>query len=192
MKNAVGLLIIGVALFSTSCKKKEIESDEQKADNIEYQSLDITLDGIGQETIEIPYDERLVFTFSIMDIKAMNTNWDESNTDTLAADVSVNGVEILDDSQYGYLNAMDQNTAFNASSGNWNNRMDPSNYLLSTSWGAEFKGAGDKYFGFRLQKDSGYIYGWFLVNCSEKSDLLEIKGYAYNKTVGNPIQAGEL
>tara|TARA_B100000508_G_scaffold91658_2_gene71444 strand:- start:8252 stop:8830 length:579 start_codon:yes stop_codon:yes gene_type:complete len=191
MKNVVGVLIIGVALLSTSCKKKLIESNEQKADDIVYEPLDITLSGVSELSVQIPYDERLNFRFSIMDIKAMNDNWDESNTDTLAADVSVNHVQILDDSKFGYLNALDADAEINPNSGYWNNRTDPDNYLLSTSWGAEFKGAGDKYLAFRLQKDGGYIYGWFLVNCTEKSDELQIKGYAYNKTVSNPIQAGE-
>lgn len=192
MKSGIGVFVLCVVLMTSACKKKDIETEnQQQADEIVYQPLNITLNGVSEETVQIPYDSRLSFTFSIMDIKALNSNWDESNTDTLAADVAVEGVEILDDSQFGYLNALDENTAINSSIGNWNTRMDPDNYLLSTSWGAEFKGAGDKYFGFRLQRTEGYIYGWFLVNCSEKSDLLEIKGYAYNKTAGNAILAGE-
>ncbi len=190
MKNVFGVLVLSVVLISTACKKEETE-EQQKTDEIVYQPLNITLDGVSEETVEIPYDDRLAFTFSIMDIKAMNDNWDESNTDTLAVDVTVDKVQILDDSKYGYLNALDQDSDISESSGNWNNRMDPQGYLLSTSWGAEFKGAGDKYLGFRLKRAGGYSYGWFLVNCSEKSDQLTIKGYAYNKTVGHPILAGE-
>lgn len=190
MKTIIGILIFGIGLITVGCKEENIE--KQKAeDEIIYKSVDRSLNEIGGEIVQIPYDERLKFRFSIVNVKALNDQWEQGNTDTLAVDMQTNDAEILDDSEYGYLNALNKDANISANSGFWNQRTEPEGYLLSTTWGAEFKGAGDKYFGFRLKKGSDYIYGWFLVNCSEKSDHLEIKEYAYNKTAGNIIKAGQ-
>lgn len=191
MKKVFGILIFGIGLITVGCKEENVE--KQKAeDQIVYKSVDLTLSDVGEEIIQIPYGDDLKFEFFIMNLKDHNDNWDQSNTDTLAAGLQTNYVEILDNSEYGYLDALRKDIVIGANSGNWAQRFEPNNYILSTSFGVgEFKGAGDKYLGFRIEKGSGYIYGWFLVNCTEKSDQLQIKAYAYNKTVGNSIKAGQ-
>lgn len=191
MKNIFGFLIIGAALITTGCKEEQIEK-QQGEDEIVYNSVNLTLNEVSEETIQVPKDDGLMFKFFIMNLKDHNNQWDPSNTDTLAAGLQTNYVEILDNSEYGYLDALNRDAVIGSNSGNWNTRFEPDNYILSTSFDTgEFKGAGDKYLGFRIQKGGGYIYGWFLVNCTEKSDQLEIKAYGYNNTVGNSILAGQ-
>lgn len=191
MKNIFGILIMSTLVFTTGCKEEKIEK-QQADDKIIYKSVDVTLEGLGEEMIQIPFDDRLKFRFHIRNLLDYNDNWEAENTDTLAAGVETFDTEVIDDSKYGYFNALDKDAIIGANSGFWNQRLESNGFAFSTSWGAgEFKGAGDKYFGFRLQQDSGFIYGWFLVNCTEKSDKLEIKSYAYNKTVGNSIKAGQ-
>jgi len=190
MKNIFSVLIFGIGFITLGCKEEEIEQPPLE-DNIVYHAVDFTMSGVGVETVQIPFDDRLSFTFEIMNLKDYNDNWEEENTDTLAAVVRTNYAQVLDDSEFGYFNALDENSSIVENSGFWNHREDPFNYGFSNSWGGEFKGAGDKYFGFRLLQNSGYIYGWFLVNCAEKSDQLQIKAYAYNKTPENGIHAGQ-
>lgn len=191
MKKVFGILIFGIGLISVGCKEENIEK-QQADDEIIYKSVDITLDGLGEEIVQIPFDDRLKFRFYIINLLDYNDNWDAENTDTLAAGVETFDTEVIDDSKYGYFNALDKDAVIGASSGFWNQRIESNGFAFSTTWGVgEFKGTGDKYFGFRLKQDSGFIYGWFLVNCTEKSDQLQIKAYAYNKTVGNSIKAGQ-
>jgi hypothetical protein len=190
MKKLFSVLIFGIGLITMGCQEEEIEQPPLE-DEIVFQSINRTINGVGEKIVQIPFDDRLTFKFEIMNLKDYNDNWEAENTDTLAAVVRTNFAQVLDDSEFGYFNALDENTTIDENSGFWNHREDPFNYGFSNSWGGEFKGAGDKYFGFRLLQDSGFIYGWFLVNCTEKSDQLEIKAYAYNKTVGNGIVAGQ-
>ncbi|MEX1190369.1 MAG: hypothetical protein WEA99_00255 [Brumimicrobium sp.] len=193
MKKVFGVLIFGIGLITVGCKEENIETQKTE-DQIVHNSVDLTLNDDSEEIVQIPFDNDLKFKFFITNLKDHNSNnnWDESNTDTLAACLQTNYVEILDNSEHGYLDALRKDFVIGQNSGNWAQRFEPNNYVLSTSFGVgEFKGSGDKYLGFRLEKGSGYIYGWFLVNCSEKSDHLEIKEYAYNKTAGNSIKAGQ-
>lgn len=191
MKNLFGILIFGVGLITFGCKEEKIEK-QQAEDEIIYQSVNITLDSLGEEIVQITFDDRLRFRFFIINLLDYNDNWEAENTDTLAAGVETYETEVIDDSKFGYFNALDKDAVIGANSGFWNQRLESNGFVFSTSWGAgEFKGAGDKYFGFRLQQGSGFIYGWFLVNCTEKSDKLEIKAYAYNKTAENSIKAGQ-
>lgn len=191
MKKLFSVLIFGIGLITMGCQEEEIEQPPLE-DEIVFQSINRTINGVGEKIVQIPFDDRLTFKFEIMNLKDYNDNWEAENTDTLAAVVRTNFAQVLDDSEFGYFNALDENTTIDENSGFWNHREDPFNYGFSNSWGGEFKGAGDKYFGFRLLQDSGFIYGWFLVNCTEKSDQLEIKAYAFNKTAQNGIKAGQI
>jgi len=50
---------------------------------------------------------------------------------------------------------------------------------------------GDNYFGFRMKKGSGYIYGWILMSLNQTEFQWTIKGFAINRTLNRKILAGQ-
>jgi hypothetical protein len=51
--------------------------------------------------------------------------------------------------------------------------------------------SGEKYFGFKMPKGNGFIYGWLLMHLDRADHKLTIKEFAINKTIGKKILAGQ-
>ncbi|MCX6246614.1 MAG: hypothetical protein NTW10_02670 [Bacteroidetes bacterium] len=51
---------------------------------------------------------------------------------------------------------------------------------------------GDAYYGFKLGKNGGYLYGWVLLTIDPLTKIVTIKEYAINKTLNKPIKAGQI
>jgi hypothetical protein len=51
---------------------------------------------------------------------------------------------------------------------------------------------GDAYYGFKLHRDGGYRYGWVLLSIDPTNKILTVKEYAINRTLNNPIRAGQI
>jgi hypothetical protein len=49
----------------------------------------------------------------------------------------------------------------------------------------------DTYFGIKLSVQGGYNYGWILISFDIGSNKVTIKEFAINKTLNNPIRAGQ-
>ncbi len=53
------------------------------------------------------------------------------------------------------------------------------------------KQQGDIYYGFRIKKGDGYVYGWLLMNYDWSGHKMTIREFAINRTVNNKILAGQ-
>lgn len=138
------------------------------------------LDGDGQADI----------SFDIIDLNQFNPQGIPQSFDTLATRVHpLQTTEILDNSTYGYPDALDENIEVGPNHF-WNDR---DNFVLGTFLTAgNFKGAGDSYLGFRFADGNGHHYGWVKLYVSAQNDTLRLYSYAWHKTVDEPILTGQL
>jgi hypothetical protein len=49
----------------------------------------------------------------------------------------------------------------------------------------------DTYYGIKLSRPGGYIFGWVLINFNNEANKLTLKEFAINKTINKPIKAGQ-
>lgn len=141
----------------------------------------------GSKGMDIDGDGRFDLSFEIIDLMPLNNNNLPEHFDSLAARVISNNVEILDNSTYGYADALDRDDKIN-DEGHWASR----GFVLGTFANAgNFNGKGEKYLGFRINEGGDYQYGWVKLYCSQHNDTLKIVDYAYNKTLNKKILAGQ-
>jgi hypothetical protein len=125
--------------------------------------------------------------FEIIDLNLFNPQGLPEHFDSLAARVIPINIEILDNSTYGYPDALNPNEVISGK-GNWMNNTG----VLGTFGNAgQFKGQGDKYLGIRFPADDDYRYGWIRLTCSEHNDTLKIIDYAFNNKKNSSIKAGQ-
>lgn len=129
-------------------------------------------------------------SFDIIDLHKFNPQGIPQSFDTLAARVHpVQTTEILDNSTYGYPDALDEQVEVGPNHF-WNHRQ---NFVLGTFLTAgNFKGAGDKYLGFRFADGNGHHYGWVKLYVSAQNDTLRLYSFAWHKVVDEPILTGQL
>jgi hypothetical protein len=96
-------------------------------------------------------------------------------------------VEILDNSTYGYPDAVSEEAVISAQSGAWSSIA--KGVLGTFANAGNFQGAGTKYLAFRFLASEGYKYGWVRLSCSQHNDRLQIVDYAYNFNVNQEIIA---
>ncbi|UCH13043.1 MAG: hypothetical protein JSV22_07975 [Bacteroidales bacterium] len=141
----------------------------------------------GQKDFDLDKDTISDIGFEIIDLNKFNPNELPDSFDSLAARVIPLSVEILDNSTYGYPDALNLNDQI-FENGNWSNKKS----VLGTFMNAgQFQGKGEKYLGIRFFKDYKYKYGWILLYCSQHNDTLRIIEYAYNNIAGSNIKAGQ-
>jgi hypothetical protein len=51
--------------------------------------------------------------------------------------------------------------------------------------------SGNTYYGFKIAKNGGYVFGWILMSYKYGKNEVTIKEFAYNKTLNKPIKAGQ-
>lgn len=129
-------------------------------------------------------------SFDIVDLNTFNPQGIPQSFDTLAARVHpLLATEILDNSTFGYPDALDEDAEVGPNHF-WNDR---DNFVLGTFLTAgNFKGAGDKYLGFRFPDGNDYHYGWVKLYVSTQNDTLRLYSYAWHKEAGAPIRTGQL
>jgi hypothetical protein len=150
--------------------------------------IDAEFISTGQKQFDLNGDLVLDIGFEIIDLHKFNINRIPDHLDSLAARVIPISVELLDNSTYGYVDAMDLNDVINKN-GNWSTMTS----VLGTFGNAgRFQGNGDKYLGIRFPEGENYIYGWIQVYCSQHSDTLRIIDYAFNKTKNSSLLAGQV
>lgn len=141
----------------------------------------------GQKYIDLDEDAISDIGFEIIDLNKFNPNGLPDYFDSLAARVIPLSLEILDNSTYGYPDALNLNDQI-FENGNWSNKTS----VLGTFMNAgQFQGKGQKFLGIRFLKDNKYKYGWILLYCSQHNDTLRIIEYAYNNITGGHIKAGQ-
>lgn len=173
---------------------RDIQALKQSTDEISLH-VDSILNGwinsefisTGQKNFELDGDETLDIGFEIIDLNKFNPDGLPESFDSLAARVVPMNVEILDNSTYGYPDALDLYVPI-FEQGNWSSRTS----VLGTFMNAgQFQGAGEKFLGIRFPGEKDHKYGWIRIYCSEHNDTLRIIDYAYNEVEGRRILAGE-
>jgi hypothetical protein len=69
--------------------------------------------------------------------------------------------------------------------------LNVSETATTRTFSGEWLGKKDKYLGLRFLIDGKTHYGWLRISHNLNEAKLAIKDYAYNKTAGQPIKAGE-
>jgi len=141
----------------------------------------------GQQKIRLDSDGIFDISFEIVDLNKFNPQGLPEYFDTLAASVKPITVEILDNTTWGYPDALSGGDQI-SNKGYW---QDKGGVLGTFMNAGRFQGQGDKYLGFRFYKNDEYQYGWIKINCSQHNDTLKIIEYAYNKKVNGFIRAGQ-
>lgn len=139
--------------------------------------------------IKIKLDNDIIpdIGFEIIDLNKFNPNGLPDSFDSLAARVIPLTIEILDNSTYGYPDALNLDDPI-SESGHWSNQTS----VLGTFMNAgQFQGNGEKYLGIRFIKANNYKYGWIKLYCSQHNDTLRLIDFAYNNIENSQINAGQ-
>ena len=167
-----------------------LQSDDEISNHIDsilHGLINSEVISTGQKDFNLDADPASDIGFEIIDLNKFNPQGLPENFDSLAARVIPLAVEILDNSTYGYCDALDSGYVISENA-NWTN----GSCVLGTFMNAgQFQGRGEKYLGIRLTGDQKYRYGWIRLYCSQHNDTLRIIEYAYNDHVNGLIYAGQ-
>lgn len=147
----------------------------QNTDSIYYQGVDHTLQSPNaayQIELDTPATLMLRFTIEGNFIRAQGQ-----------------GAQILDNSTYGYADALTKCTEIGPQ-GHWSSGV----VLLSSSnsVAAQFKGRSKVYLGFRFPATQGsYHYGWVQLACNSESSALTVSDFGYRSEPDSSILAGQ-
>ncbi len=141
----------------------------------------------GEKSFNLDGDTILDISFDIIDLNLYNTNLPDT-LDSLAARVHPLNIELLDNSTWGYIDALTFNKKINHE-GYWDKHE---NNILGTFLNiGEFQGQGYRYLAFRLLSGNNYKYGWVKLYCSQHNDTLLVDSYAYNNIENGSIKSGQ-
>ncbi len=191
------ITLLTVLLSTTSvfisCKKdkeeKEIKTETYNSTITAQRDLDnkarksiILVDSLY---VDLDNDDINDLLFETIDLNNFNKP-PYTYEDNLAARVHpLNGTLILDNSTYGYADALDKNMTVD---GNWSSKIG----VLGTIFDAgQFEGAGVKYLGVKLNNSGKSYFGWVALNLSKESDTLKILNSGYNLVDDISLKAGE-
>ncbi|MBN2728218.1 MAG: hypothetical protein JXR53_03255 [Bacteroidales bacterium] len=142
--------------------------------------------GTGEITFDISGDGTNDIAFEIIDLHYYNGTMPDT-LDSLAVRARGITVDILDNSTYGYADALTQDASIGGS-GNWSGNT----VVLGTFAGAgQFNGHGEKYMGIKLKEGSNLFFGWVKLYCSVHNDTLKVISIGYNESAGDEVFAGE-
>lgn len=201
MKRMIQISIIITIISFISCKgdeKQIIHRSFNSSIILNRQQFDTTLPNTiplpelgkiistGEITFDLNNDGINDIAFEIIDLHYYNGNMPDS-LDSLAVRAIALNLDLLDNSTYGYADALNKDVLIDAS-GNWTT----STVVLGTFAGAgQFNGQGEKYLAFRFKNETDYNYGWVKLYCSTHNDTLRVISAGYNETANIEIMAGE-
>ncbi len=142
----------------------------------------------GQKDLELNKDGFLDLGFEIIDLNKFNPNGLPESFDSLAARVIPLSADILDNSTYGYPDALNRDDEISVA-GNWSHRTSVLGTFLN---GGKFQGKGEKYLGVRFPMNNTFKYGWVKLYCSQHNDTLRIIDFAFNNIENSSILAGQV
>ena len=149
--------------------------------------IDTDLISTGLIRFDFNGDDISDIAFEIINLQEFNNNSVPVELDTLALRAHPLNVQILDNSTYGYADALDSDVLVNAD-GNWTDNI----VVLGTlAGGGQFNGNGEKYLGFRLFENDLTKYGWIKIYCSAHNDTLKVIDFAYNNISNSQIMTGQ-
>lgn len=160
-----------------------------RIDSILSGTLNADVVGTGQISFDANGDDNPELYFEIVDLVSLNGGYLPDSLDSLAVRVIPGSADILDNSTFGYPDALEDDASIAPNSGNWSDRA--SNALGTFANAGQFNGRGDRYLGFRIPHSSGHHYGWIKLNVSTANDSLQIIEYGYEQTLDTEILAGE-
>lgn len=160
----------------------------QRIDSILTGLLNVEFISTGQKKFDLNMDGRQDIAFEIIDLNRFNPQGLPDHFDSLAARVESIHVEILDSSTWGYVDALQTGDVI-SQEGYW--RSD-GGALGTFANAGQFQGRGERFLAFRLPESKGFHYGWIRIYCSQHSDTLRLLDYAFNKTAGKAIAAGQI
>jgi hypothetical protein len=141
----------------------------------------------GEKEFDLDNDNISDLSFEIVDLNKFNPDGLPESYDTLAARVLPKNILILDNSTYGYPDALQEGEEI-SEKGFWSNKIS----VLGTFENAgQFQGKGERYLGIKFTKDNKIKYGWIKIECSEHNHILRIIDYAFNNIENSPIKAGQ-
>lgn len=141
----------------------------------------------GLKSFDLNDDNQADIRFEIIDLNTFNSGQLPAYLDSMAARVHPVTIQILDNSTYGYPDALQMNDEI-IKEGHWSSNIS----VLGTFMNAgQFQGKGERFLGFRLPIEENYHYGWIRIYCSEHNDTLRILDYAYNELADKLIFAGQ-
>lgn len=149
--------------------------------------IDVDLVSTGLKSFDLTDDGQADLRFEIINLNKFNVGQLPAYLDSMAARVHPVNLQILDNSTYGYPDALLPNNEI-TKNGHWSGNVS----VLGTFMNAgQFQGKGNCFLGFRIPAGNDFQYGWIRLNCSAGNDTLRIIDYAYNTIAGNPIYAGQ-
>lgn len=184
-------LAVAPILLFVACNKDEKKTETVGQENtakVYFQEINDTItESDISKIIEIDLndDREVDVAFEIVNLN----NYDQSQhlNDSLAARVINLNIELMDESNYGYPNAIDNGILLTESM-SWNNTEKS---VLGTNPTAHFQGKGEKYLGFRLVAGNKYYYGWVKLECSENRDVLRIISCGISEEINKSIYTGQ-
>lgn len=171
-------------------KSLQSSSDEisEHADSIISGLIATQFVSSGHKVFDLNNDKSADVGFEIINLHEFNVNALPSSFDSLAARVHSLNIQVLDNSTYGYCDALAKDTQI-SSDGNWTNNT----CVLGTFMNAgQFQGRGNKFLAIRLTTGDVKRYGWVQLYCSQHNDTLRIIDYAYQRAGDTPIRAGQM
>jgi hypothetical protein len=141
----------------------------------------------GRKDFDLNADIISDIGFEIIDLNKFNPDGLPESFDSLAARVNPLTVEILDNSTWGYPDALEEGDRI-SDNGYWSDRTSVLGTFLN---GGKFQGMGERYLGMRFTDGRNNKYGWIRIYCSQHNDTLRIIDFAYNNIEFSDINAGQ-
>jgi len=142
----------------------------------------------GYKKFDLNSDDIPDIAFEIIDLLEFNPDGLPESFDHLAARAIPLNLFILDNSTYGYADALQKGDVINTE-GIWTNET----VVLGTFQNAgQFQGQGERYLAYRFFGDQGFQYGWIQLQCSQHSDTLNVIDFAYKTNTEPTILAGQI
>ena len=163
MKNLkfFSLLSFAVIIFLCSCTPDQVAPE-------------LTKEGCSDE-VNMTLDDFESFDLQIMEDATLKFEIIPLSDDNQAVRVFATNCEFLDNSTFGYPDALVRTDGISAA-GNWAD----GNAVLGTTVGngGLFEGAGNRFLGLKVQSENGTVHcGWVRLNCMQGNTRLEILDY---------------
>lgn len=177
--------------ISTDVEKIRMSTDDFSLhiDSILSGFINSQLLSTGEISFDLNNDLEDDIGFEIIDLLLFNGSDFPEHLDSLAVRVISHDIEIMDNSTFGYADALEEQSSINVDatwSGNRNSLV-----LGTFANSGNFNGKGWRYLGFRIKNGTGYNYGWINLYVSDTNDTIKINEFAYNEILNGRINAGQ-
>jgi hypothetical protein len=166
------------------------QSDDQVSNHIDSiinGHIDAQFISTGYKEFDLLQNDEIDIAFEIIDLNEFNQNHLPESFDSLAARVDPLKLEIIDNSTYGYPDALSEGDIISENA-IWSSNTSVLGTFLNSG---QFQGKGEKYLGIRFPIGDQFKYGWIKIYCSQHNDTLRIIEYAYNNIENVEINAGQ-